>query len=192
MLPPTTNAVTNGSFEASNPLTGWQSSGSSPVGIEQIGFTEENVLQLATTFIADPFVPGNNGAGSGGNSTISQRLTVPTGNPHLAFAYQVESAENDGGIGSCANVTVYHDKFEVIIVPDGQAPVYIHCQETASDWQYRFLDLANFAGQPVTLIFNLYQSSSANPTTARIELVTVGESPALPSPLRWYFPIFGR
>ena len=192
VYPPTTNAVTNGSFEASDPLAGWQPSGSSPVGIEQVGSTEENVLQLATRFVADPFVPGNKGAGSGGNSTISQRLIVPTGNPHLAFAYQVESTENDSGTGSCANVTIYHDKFEVIIVPDGQAPSYIHCQETASDWQYRFLDLSAFAGQPVTLIFNLYQSSSVNPTTARVELVTIGESPALAPPLRWYFPIFGR
>ncbi len=192
LLPPNSNPVSNGNFEASSSPTGWQAGGSSPVGIEQLPFTEENVLRLATSFVADPFVPGNNGAGSGGNSTISQRLTVPAGNPHLAFAYQFESTESDGGNGSCANPTIYHDKFEVIIAPDGQAPTYLHCQETASGWRYRFLDLSAFAGQSVTLIFNLYQSSSANPSNVQLDMVTIGQSPSLSVPRRLYLPVSGK
>lgn len=194
LLPPNNNPVVNGNFEqeSSVSIPGWQPSGSSPLTREKIANTQENVLHLASTFVADPFVPGDNGQGSGGNSTISQQLTVPAGNPHLALTYKVESQETDGGNGSCGNPSVYHDKFEILIFKGSDPPNYILCQETGSDWRYAFFDLSDYAGQQITLTFNLYQSSAARQTSALIDLVTIGESPQLSPPKLIYLPLIAR
>jgi hypothetical protein len=101
-----------------------------------------------------------NDIGSGGNSAISQQLTVPAGKPsitatasRLALLYKVESAETDGGNGSCDDSTILHDKFEMIIEKNGDLE-QIHCQEVASDWQYAFFDLSAYAAEEITLSFN--------------------------------------
>jgi hypothetical protein len=179
VLPPTSNAVQNGDFEqeSGTAISGWQKGGSSPAAQEEVQYSRDNILHLATNFVADPFVPGSEGS-NGGNSTLSQVLTVSSDSPYLSLAYKVESEETDGGNGSCGNPEILHDKFEVIIINGVQAD-YIHCQEGASGWQQGFFDLSQHAGQKVTLIINLYQSSPNRPTSAQIDLVMIGKSPSL-------------
>ncbi len=188
LLPPAHNPVANGDFEAG--LTGWTTSGSSPIAVEPFSSTlSDKLLHLATAFVPAAGVPGTGGS-AGGNSTVSTRVQVPSGHPQLALIYTVESAEI-GGIGACSNPSLLHDKFEIIVARDGSPAHYVHCQESASPWGYRFLDLSAYAGETVTLIFNVYESSPTLRTSAMIDLVTVGESPVLPEPHRLFVPITG-
>ena len=183
LLPPVSNPVNNGDFETESPVgvSGWDASGSSIETVEEQLGTSDNALRLSSAFVSDPFVPGSGGS-SGGNSTISQQLTVPAGNPYLALYYKVESTETDGGNGSCNNTALLHDKFEIILAKDGDPANYLHCQEVSSDWQWGFFDLSAYAGDQVTLIFNLYESSATNHTSALLDLITIGESPILTAP----------
>ncbi len=188
LLPPLSNPVTNSDFE--NGLTGWTVGGSiDRVAEEQLG-SDDHALHLgAGAFVGSPGVPGV--GGNGGNSTVSQRVTVPTGAPYMALRYKVDSAETDGGSGSCAdpgNLSLLHDKFEIIVARDGSPAMYLHCQETASEWQWIHLNLAAYAGQTVTFIFNVYESSGERRTGAWADLVNVGESPLLPATRILYLP----
>lgn len=192
VLHPATNPLFNGDFEVPDQtgLSGWEPSGSSPVGREPYPSTQDHALRLATAFAPSPEVPGD--GGNGGNATISQEVTVPTGVPHLAFFYQVESEETDGGNGSCSQPGTLHDKFEVIVVRDG-VPEYLLCQEGSSTWQPAFLDLSAYAGQTVRLIFNLYESSATRRTSALVDRVMLGTSPVLTEPrFRSYLPLAGH
>ena len=177
---PGENRVQNGAFESG--LEGWQVSGSSPLAVEQQPGTGDHALRLATGFVPNPGVPGEEGS-EGGNSTVSQKLQVPEGHPYLVFAYQVESQESEPG----------HDKFEVILAQEGKPANYVLVQETSRPWQYTFLDLGAYAGQEITLLFNVYQSSPQRPTTARLDLVTVadaGPPPVFPNSL--FLPLVQR
>lgn len=166
LLRPSANAAANGDFEAG--LNGWQQSGSSPRAIELQPGTQDHVLHLATSFVPDPTVGGEEGS-FGGNSTVSQVVHVPAGSPFLAFRYKVDSQETTTG----------HDHFEVLVVrSNNQADsLYLQpntSQSPASDWRYLSRSLANYAGSDVTLIFNLYESSPYRRTSAWIDLVTIG------------------
>jgi hypothetical protein len=189
LLPPANNAVTNGWFEqvdGGGTITGWSKSGSSPLGVEELAGTRDNVLHLATAFVADPFVPGTEGS-NGGNSTISQNLTVPTGNPYLAFRWSVDTEETDGTNNSCNTPEDLHDKFEIIVIANNQAH-YLHCQESAQGWYNAFTPLSQFAGQNITLIFNMYESSPNRRTSVKIDQVMIGEAAPVPEIQLQYLP----
>ena len=141
LQPPATNAVTNGDFEAG--LTDWTQGGSCPLAVEVQPESVDHVLRLAAAFVANPGVPGEENS-PGGNSTVSQNLHVPAGQPHLALRYRVDSQETAAG----------HDRFEIIVIKNGQ-PSYLHVRETASPWTYLSFDLSAFAGSDVTLILNV-------------------------------------
>ncbi len=162
---PGTNAVTNGDFE--NAFTGWTKSGSSASQIEAQAGASDHALRLASEFVANEGVTGTEGS-DGGNSTVSQRVTVPTGRPYLAIAYKVETTEPVTGT----------DKFEVIVVEDGQPANYMLAQKQSSGWQYRSFDMGQYAGKEVNLIFNVYESSPNRRTQALIDVVTLSDVPA--------------
>lgn len=193
LLPPANNAIANGWFEQTDGagnINAWSKSGSSPLGVELLPGTQDNVLHLATGFVPGTGVPGTEGS-AGGNSTISQNITIPAGTPYLAFRWRVDTGETDGGNGSCSNPNVLHDKFEIIIIANNQ-PHYIHCQETGQEWANGFINVSQFAGQPVTLIFNLYESSPNRRTSAKIDQVMLGEAAAVPEVHLQYLPqIYG-
>ncbi|MCL4835599.1 MAG: hypothetical protein KJZ86_24380 [Caldilineaceae bacterium] len=156
------NSVVNGDFEAGE--TGWQTGGSSPSALEQQPGTSDRALRLATAFVPNPGVPGAEGS-DGGNSTRSQQVEIPPGRPFLALAYQVESQESGPE----------HDKFEVIVVAEGRSPDYLLVQHTSSFWRYRFFDLSAYAGQRVTLILNVYETSPHRRTSALVDQVVIGD-----------------
>ena len=162
---PGTNAVSNGDFE--NSFTGWTKSGSSSSVIEAQAGASDHALRLASEFVANAGVTGTEGS-DGGNSTVSQRVTVPTGRPYLAIAYKVETTEPVTGT----------DKFEVIAAEDGQAANYMLVQRTGSGWQYRSFDMSQYAGKEINLIFNVYESSPNRRTSALVDVVTLSDVPA--------------
>ena len=162
---PSTNAIANGDFE--NDFNSWTKSGSSTSAIEGQAGTSDHALRLASGFVPNDGVPGTEGS-DGGNSTVSQRVTVPTGRPYLAFAYSVETDEPTGG----------GDGFEVIATEDGQTPNYMLVQRTSSGWQYRSFNMIQYAGKEITLIFNVYETSPNRRTTALIDLVTLSDVPS--------------
>lgn len=162
---PSTNAITNGDFE--NDFNSWSKSGSSTSAIEGQTGTSDHALRLASGFVPNDGVPGTEGS-DGGNSTVSQRVTVPTGRPYLAFAYRLDTDEPTGG----------GDGFEVIAVEDGQTPNYMLVQRTSSGWQYRSFNMIQYAGKEITLIFNVYETSPNRRTTALIDLVTLSDVPS--------------
>ena len=161
---PGTNAVTNGDFESE--FSGWTKSGSSSSQIEGQAGTSDHALRLASGFVPNDGVPGTEGS-DGGNSTVSQRLTVPSGRPYLAFAYRVETSEPATGT----------DSFEVIAVEDGQAANYLLVQRQGSGWQYRSFDMGQYAGKEITLILNVYETSPNRRTSALVDLVTLSDVP---------------
>ena len=162
---PSTNAITNGDFE--NDFSGWAKSGSSTSAIEGQTGTSDHALRLASGFVPNDGVPGTEGS-DGGNSTVSQRVTVPTGRPYLAFAYSVETDEPTGG----------GDGFEVIAIEDGQTPSYMLVQRTGSGWQYRSFNMIRYAGKEINLVFNVYETSPNRRTSALIDLVTLSDVPS--------------
>lgn len=173
------NRVMNGDFESG--LAGWQVSGSSPLAVEQQPGTQDHALRLATGFVPNPGVPGQDGS-HGGNSTVSQRVQVPLGRPYLALAYQVVSQESVAG----------RDSFEILIAPPGEAPVYLLVRGLSAAWQYAFFDLGPWAGREVDLILNVYQSSPLHPTTARVDNVTLASTLDPATLTHFYLPLLGR
>jgi hypothetical protein len=150
------NALENGDFEED--LSDWQSTGGSPAVVEQQPGTQDRALRLAAS-VGDPDQEGSEER----TSSVSQLLVVPEGQPYLAFAYKVESQEQQSG----------HDRFEVILAIEGKDPERIYLRELSSNWRYRHLDLSKYAGERATLIFTLYQSSAQRPTSALIDRVIV-------------------
>ena len=183
LLFPATSRVLNGDFE--DELTHWTPGGSTPATVETWPGTQDRALRLAPTFVPDPCgcVPGEDGS-VGGNSTVSQQVRVPDDQPALALWYRVESEETEPG----------HDKFEVIVVDEQNRAHYVYVQETSSEARFLFLDLAPFAGQQVRLILNLYQSSPQRPTTAWVDLVTLGRGvpPDVPPVFETFLPLVSR
>jgi hypothetical protein len=162
LKPPSTNAVTNGDFESGQ--TAWQKGGSSSLAVEMLPGTSDHALHLAADFVANPGVPGEP---VGGNSTVTQQIQVPAGQPWLALRYRVNSQETTAG----------HDKFEIIVihrVGTQDVPDYLLTQETSAGWGFFTHALSAYAGQTVTLVFNVYQSSATNPTSAYVDQVAVG------------------
>ncbi len=188
LSPPNNNPVRNGDFEQPSfvGVTNWDIGGSSTYYIEPQPLSQDHAFRLARIFVPNPSLPGDNGPG--GNSTLSQKLTVPTGNPFLALLYKVESAETDGGNGSCDDSSIIHDKFEITIEQNTQSE-QIHCQEVGSEWQHGFFDLSTYAGKEITLTFSLYESSPNRHTSAIIDLIMIGESPELIEPKSTYLPL---
>ena len=163
LRPPADDAVANGDFEAG--LDGWQAGGSCPLAVELQSGSDDHALHLATAFVANPGVPGEEGS-DGGNSTLSQQIQVPAGHPYLALRYRFESQETTAG----------HDRFEIIVIHGGQAD-YLHVQQAPVDWRYITFDMGAHAGSSVTLVLNVYQSSPYRPSAATVDLVSVGEPP---------------
>ncbi|MBA3533145.1 MAG: hypothetical protein H0T73_14595 [Ardenticatenales bacterium] len=174
-LPPLSNVIDNGDFETA--LAGWTVGGTSPVGIEERGGTRDHALRLASAFVPAPGVPGEEGS-AGGNATISRQVQLPLGSPHLSFYYRVESDDSAPD----------QDKVEVIVARDTLVD-YVYMQQESSDWGYRSLDLSAHAGQSVTLIFNVYESSPQRRTTVLLDQVMVGESPTLLPIGHIYLPV---
>ncbi|HEX8681554.1 MAG TPA: hypothetical protein VF707_04520 [Ardenticatenaceae bacterium] len=178
LVPPSSaSPVRNGGFDTN--LDGWTVGGNGAAGAEDRP-NYGRALRLGTEFVAQPGVEGEDGS-SGGNTTVSQVVTLPRGNPSLTFAYKIDTAETAPRATS--------DRLEVIVyyTEGGQTKArYLYNEQRAVPWIYYFHNLSEWAGQQVTIVFNLYQSSPNRPTSAWIDEVMIGES----APVTQWKPLF--
>jgi uncharacterized repeat protein (TIGR01451 family) len=101
-----------------------------------------------------------------GDSTLSQRLTVPGGSTHpmLSFMYELGGVSPDSG--SSLGVSVN----------DGTITTTLSTETYNTGWTHRWLDLQPWAGQTVTLTFTLHQVAGQQPPWACLDEVTVGSA----------------
>ncbi len=159
LLPAAGNTVGNSGFAAG--LTGWQQMGSSPLAVEALPGSSEPALHLATGFVANPPVPGEEGS-TGGNSTVYQNVNVPAGQPYLAMMLRIDSAETSAG----------HDWFEVLVGFQGQNTQMLKFSTGRANAPV-FVPMSAYAGRSVTLYLNVYQSSPNRRTSAWVDQVTL-------------------
>jgi len=159
-LPPLVNMVSNGGFEAG--LAGWTLGGSTPPVVDTVARSGFGAALLGDRFVGQPEL------GGGGNSTVSQVITVPgTLTPTLSLVYRRETAETEPG----------HDWFEVLVI-DGVRRYDLLEKDWgySADWQFRWFDLSPWRGRTVTLILNVWQSSGERPTRIWVDEVAVGDA----------------
>ena len=162
VLPPAINVVQNWDFETSTDFANWTTSGAiTPV----ITATAHTGLKAALL--------GQDPPTGGGDSLITQTITItPTlHQPRLSFAYALSSTD-----------TIANDHFEVWVT-NGVLTTTVLSTCTPVDWTYVSHDVSAYSGT-VTLNFKVTQSSDANPTTVRVDEVSVG-----PTRYRIYLPL---
>ncbi len=177
-LPARDNLAADGGFEGELSAH-WVRSGSTAAVITTTASSGSGAVLLGQDFKSDdpPLDPG-------GNSTISQTITIPAGmeRPILSFMYRLETEE-----------TWQRDGFEVLIIyqdNEGHLRAYYlpnndpqHYWQ-ATDWTHEWFDLSeqpglpSLSGQTLDLYFNLWQSSVEKPTLAWVDEVSVGSIPA--------------
>jgi len=169
-LPPLTNLVHNGDFEAG--LEGWTPGGSTAPQTGGEPFDGQNALILGKDFV------GQEELGGGGNSTVHQTVTVPITmtSPHLSFVYRLVTEETAQG----------SDWFEVILIEGDERVELIQPGEewrNTEGWRQLSFDLSPWRGHTFDLYFNVWQSSPQNPSLAYVDEVSVG-------PVRWHYSVF--
>jgi hypothetical protein len=167
---PFVNLIQNGDFEAG--LEGWGLGGSTPVQVGGISYDGMRSAALGKDFVGQPEL------GGGGNSTLSQSITLPQAEEplHLSLLYRLFSQESEQG----------HDWFEILLIDgvtrhDLLAPRV--AWQTTADWQLFTYDLSPWRGRTVQLIFNVWQDAPERFTQAYVDEVAVGSpNPASPTP----------
>jgi hypothetical protein len=64
----------------------------------------------------------------------------------------------------------------------------------SGDWVFWWYDLSRWRGRTVTLVFNVWQSSSERPTRVWVDEVAVGDAPGGPDRSIWhaFLPLIRR
>jgi len=178
-LPPLTNLVLNGDFEAG--LEGWESTTPTKAITSTIAFDGRMALLLGQDLAVDIQDPVS--GCWGGNSTVRQQISIPEemSDPRLSFVYKLDTSQTTEG----------KKWFEVIVAEEGTPPEYLIEPRSlwqATDWQQRSLDLSQFQGHTFYLIFNLWQCAQdpPNPTLAFVDEVSVGSAKL---PYRIFLPL---
>ena len=104
-----------------------------------------------------------------GNSTIAQTATLPItmSSPILSFLYQYQASSPTPLNGSWFNVRVDNGI---------TATVLFTTTSKTNDWTHRWFDLSQWAGQTITLTFNLHQQTGDPATWAYLDEVTIGSA----------------
>ena len=178
-LPPLTNLVLNGDFEAG--LENWTPSGSTAPRIGEEVFDGQMALLLGQDLVIDTQDPVS--GCWGGNSTLRQQISIPEemSDPHLSFVYKLDTSQTIEG----------QEWFEVIVAEEGVPPEYLIEPRSlwkATDWQQKSLDLSQFSGHTFYLIFNLWQCAQdpPSPTLVYVDEVSLGSARL---PYRLFVPL---
>ena len=126
--------LVNGGFESGS-LSGWTSGGGSAPRVVGTAHTGSYAAQLGS---ASAF---------NGNSTLTQAVAIPSGNSRLTFWYQPHCTD-----------TVQYDQIQMQIRSTAGATlatVLNVCSNTGA-WTSVSADTSAFAGQTVTLWFNVH------------------------------------
>ncbi|MFQ5811772.1 MAG: carboxypeptidase regulatory-like domain-containing protein, partial [Anaerolineae bacterium] len=162
-LPPLTNLVLNGDFEAG--LESWILSGSTAPQTGSEAFDGEKALVLGKDFVGQPELDG------GGNSTLHQTITIPitTTSPHLSFVYRLVTEETAKGSDWFEAIVIEGDERTDLIEPEDE-------WQNTDGWRQLSFDLSSWCGHTFDLYFNVWQSSAQNPTLAYLDEVSVGSA----------------
>jgi hypothetical protein len=145
--------IENGGFERQPAFTGWGLSGYLLPQLRSPGYAGSYQAALGANFSEQP---GLNGA----NSTLTQTITLPALSPQLSLRFTYLLSTSQPAPVDPGNPYSY-DKFEVFLV-DGTGARH----DLLVDWSGKFwwthgaLDLTPFAGQRVTIGFNVWQSAA--------------------------------
>ncbi len=164
---PSGGMLRNGNFEEPN-FPGWGTSGSTAPQIVNDARTGGHAVALGKDFVGQPEPPIN----GGGNSSISQQITVPANapRPFLGYWYAIDS---DAPAPTSPDWHTWAARFEVIVIDAGGKGNYVDVLWEPTDWSYRAIDLTPWRGQKISVVFNVWQSSAANTTVARLDDVAI-------------------
>jgi hypothetical protein len=154
---PPGQVVANGGFEAGS-LTGWTASGVAPPAISA---TAHSGAYSARVGSPTPFA---------GNSTLTQTVVVPAGNPTLTFWYQPHCTD-----------TIAYDQIQMQLRSTAGATLasVLNVCSNAGAWTQVTYNLAPYAGQTVILWFNVHDDGyPIDPTYALLDDVAFGSGPA--------------
>ena len=102
-----------------------------------------------------------------GEAWLRQQLTVPTSaaNPGLSFLYQLHQEYPEG-----------ENPFSVVIQDGGGATTVFSTPEVTTAWEHRWIDLAPWRGEDVTITFKVQNAADSSPALVDLEEVTVGSA----------------
>ncbi len=104
---------------------------------------------------------------SGGESTLSQTITIPAEmtDRYLSFVYRMAGASPALNTGLTINLST-----------DNETMVLAHIEENVSDWTQVSLPLADWAGETITLTWDVPQPVLAIPVSVGLDDVTLGSA----------------
>lgn len=181
--PIATGLVNNGNFEQTPVFTGWTISGSTVPQLTASAHNGSWAAILGKDFQAD----SNPDLRGGGNSTISQSITLPAQAPKLNLDFYVATTTTQSYPSNPLDKYTY-DFFEVLLIDasGNRHDLYHYIPASGSTtWQRQSIDLTPWRGQTVWLTFNLWQSSAEYPTTATIDVVSIW-------PYKTFLPLIQR
>jgi hypothetical protein len=152
-LPPWKNLIQNGDFESAGY---WEAAGIvPPVALEGMGHTGDFALGLGQ-LPAEPTTP------LPWTWTIEQTISVPDTAQEvtLDWMYRVEGDPRP--------------EDELLVTVRGLSEMTQSLSLSNTEWAHQWIDLADFAGQQVTVGFTLRRQSDGNPLTVWLDEVGVG------------------
>jgi uncharacterized repeat protein (TIGR01451 family) len=141
-------------------------SGGSQVAVDAIG-TVHVVWSDETTGTSDIFYVGPAPAEQTADSSIAQAVTVPItmSTPTLSFLYQLGGASTTSG------------SWFSVQVDSGITATTLFSTTTNTDvWAHRWFDLTTWAGQTITMTFNLHQTAGDPVRWVYLDEVTLGSA----------------
>ena len=102
-----------------------------------------------------------------GDSWLRQQLTIPTStvNPGLSFLYKLQQGNADD-----------KNPFSITIRDGASTSTVFSTSAVAADWTHRWISLAPWRGETVTVSANLQNAAANSPTVVYLDEVSIGST----------------
>ncbi len=170
-LPPSTNVVVNGDFEAPETWQAWQR-----LNGQAIATTDAFDGQMAARLGESPseeITCSQNGQ-AGKIWSLKQTVTIPNDSPTLSFVYRIAADQQ----------TFNYAWLEVVLLVNGQPQYLVPWGKLwqTSDWNPGSQDLMAWRGQTVDLLFQVVNCTSDR-FAVTLDRISLGNAKSAPSPL---------